>query len=766
MKRTYLVSLLLFVLFSSNFVFGQKDIPAKFKKASTVDGGFFNVYRLKSDIYFEIPLDLMGRDMLLASRVSELSNTKNRSKLVAGQMMRDPLLIRFSSDEKMVYLQKPNIDRLIDKKDPLYGSFIKNNLVPAITSFKIEGKTTRSVFINVTNFFKGDLPLISPVGGRAKPGKQDSKLTKILSAQAFEGNIEIRTKNFYTGEKPFITIMQKSLVLLSKEPMKPRIYDERMSVFSTTKEIYSTKQQEVGKISYVERFDIQPKKSDIDKYRRGELVEPEKPIVFYVDTTLPYKWREAVKKGIEYWNIAFEEIGFKNAITAKDYPKDKDFNADDIRYNCFKYIATDMANATGPHWIDPRSGEIIQSDVLWFDNVRKLLHKWRFTQTAAVDTKARKKILDDETMCEMISYSAAHEIGHCLGMVHNMRASYAYPTDSLRSATFTKKYGTTPSIMDYARFNYVAQPGDKDVYLLPPHLGLFDIYTMKLSYKPVLDVKNIYDEYKVVKQWIDEKQDNPIYVFNKQSGMGIAPDPSRQTVSLGNDIVKSSSYGIENLKYILPNLKKWLYEEGDSYNYIREMYANIMKENFRYLTHSIGLIGGVYEYITVNVEDVPMAVPVKKEKSLEAIEFIIREISTQADWLNNDYIISFAGYQGDNLSKQQKQILKGMLATGIFNRMYQYRNNDNVLGIKEYLRTLSDNLFKSADDEYMRALQLVYVNELKKFAKQAYKETEEQYVLELRMAAATELNFIKKIAVKNIKDKEFKKYLLQELTKQ
>lgn len=767
MKRAYLISILFVLFCGSNIVFGQSAIPAKFKKATSVDSGFFNIYKLKSNIYFEIPVDLMGRDMLLASRISQLSDTKNRSKLVAGQMLRNPLMVRFSFDDKLVYLHKPNPDRLIDKADPLYGSFKKNNLIPVITTFKIEGRTSKSVFIDVTKFFMGDLPCVSPVGGKAKPGKLDSKLTKILSADAFEGNIEIRTKNFYTGERrPFITIMQKSLVLLSKEPMKPRIFDNRMNYFSQDKEVYSSKQQEVQKLAYVHRFDIQPKKSDIDKYKRGELVEPEKSIVFYVDTTLPYKWREAVKRGIEYWNIAFEKIGFKNTVIAKDYPKDPGFNADDIRYNCFKYIATDMANATGPHWVDPRTGEIIQSDVLWFDNVRKLLHKWRFMQTAAVDPKARKKVLDDETMCEMISYSAAHEVGHCLGMVHNMRASYAYPTDSLRSATFTQKYGTTPSIMDYARFNYIAQPGDKGLRLLPPHLGLYDIFSIKLAYKPVLDAKDEFEDNKVVKEWISEKETEPLYIFNKQSGMGIATDPSRQSVSLGNDIVKASAYGINNLKYILANLKKWMHSKGESYDYIREMYGNIFKENFRYLTHTVGLIGGVYEYNSVDTDKVPLVVPVKKEKALEAIDLIFAELATQADWLNNDYIISFAGDKGDELSKQQRQLLKGMLGTGIFKRMYQYGNDESVLAINEYLRYLTEKLFGNNQDEYMHALQLNYISALKKFAMQEYKDSEEKYILKLRLTAAAELVYIKKKAVKKIKDKGYKEYLLKELTKQ
>lgn len=765
MKRISLIFFLAIFVFTGNILSAQNDIPLKFRNVTKKDSGFINTYILKGKVFFEVPLDIMGRDLLIASRVSELSNTKNRSKLVAGQMLRNPVLVSFSYDDKFVYLNKVNPDKLIDEDDPLYASFKKNNLVPVITSFDIEAKTTESIFIDVTDFFKDDLPYVSPVGGKARPGKLDGKLTKVLSVKAFDKNIEIRTRNCYTGgREPFVAVMQKSLVLLSEKPMKPRIADIRMSYFTSDKKIFSTKNQEVQKISYVHRFDIRPRQEDIEKYKKGELVIPQKQIIFHVDTALPYKWREAVKRGIEYWNIAFEKIGFKDVFVAKDYPKnDPDFNPDDIRFNCFKYIATEMANATGPHWVDPRSGEIIQADVLWFDNVRKLLHEWRFLHTSAVDPRARKKVFDDEIMCDMISYSAAHEIGHCLGQVHNMRASYAYPTDSLRSSVFTQKYGTTPSIMDYARFNYVAQPGDKGVNLLPPPVGIYDIFSIKLAYKPVFDVKDEFEENGIVRQWIAEKENDPLYIFNKQSGMAVASDPSRQTVALGDDAIKSSRYGIKNLRYTLDHLKEWMYDEADGYDYINGLYKDLMDENFRFIRHTIAYIGGVYEYNTINTDNVPLAVPVDREKSLEAIGFIFNQLYTQHKWLNSEYVRSFAGNKCDEISEAQRKILEEMLNVRIFRNLYEYRDMDNILTTKEYLSILTEKLFLSSySNDYIKSLQIYYLDYLTSLRDKEYKNSDELLVLQLRSLANTELENIQKIIRKNIKrseSKEYKEYL-------
>ena len=765
MKRISLIYFLIIFVFAGNILSAQNELPLKFRTVSEKDSGFINTYILKDKVFFEIPINLMGRDMLIASRVSELSNTKNRSKLVAGQMLHNPVLVNFSFDEKFVYLNKVNPDKLIDKQDPLYASFKRNNLIPVVTSFDIEAKTSESIFIDVTAFFKDDLPYVSPVGGPARPGKLDSKLTKILSVKAFDENIEIRTRNCYTGgREPFVAIMQKSLVLLSEKPMKPRIADIRMNCFTSDKKIFSTKNQEVQKVSYVHRFDIRPKQEDLERFKRGELVVPRKQIVFHVDTALPYKWREAVKRGIEYWNIAFEKIGFKNVIVAKDYPRnDPDFNPDDIRFNCFKYIATEMANATGPHWVDPRSGEIIQADVLWFDNVRKLLHEWRFLHTSAVDPRVRKKVFDDDIMCEMISYSAAHEIGHCLGQVHNMRASYAYPTDSLRSATFTQKYGTTPSIMDYARFNYVAQPGDKGINLLPPHVGLYDMFSIKLAYKPVFDVKDEYEENDTVRQWIAEKETDPLYIFNRQSGMAVASDPSRQTVALGDDAVKSSRYGIKNLKYTLEHLKEWMYDEADGYDYINGLYNDLFDENFRFIRHTIAYIGGIYEYNTINTENVPFAVPVERDKSVEAIEFIFNQLYTQQEWLNSEYVRSFAGNKEEEISKAQRDILNEMLNVGIFRNLYINRHMDNILTTKEYLSQMTEKLFLSSyDSDYIKSLQLFYIDYLAGLRTREFKNSDELFLIKLRHIANEELDNIKKIVSKNIKrykSKEDKEYL-------
>ena len=331
------------------------------------------------------------------------------------------------------------------------------------------------------------------------------------------------------------------------------------------------------------------------------MVEPAKPIVFYVDNALPAKWKKYIKLGIEDWQPAFEAIGFKNAIVARDFPTDDpDFDPDDIRYSCFRYATTTVANAMGPSWTDPRSGEIIQASVYMYHDVLKLLHNWKFVQTAQVDPKARAAVFDEETMGASLRYVASHEIGHTLGLMHNMRASYSIPVDSLRSPAFTAKYGTTTSIMDYARNNYVAQPEDKNVRLIPPLLGVYDIFMIKLGYAPIYDAETPADEYATLNKWIQEKAGDPMYTYGEQQILGTL-DPASQSESLGDDAVKASRYGIKNLRYIMDHLVEWSAIENRPYDQTSELYyepnndmvANLQANLLRNLLNSstLGKVG-------------------------------------------------------------------------------------------------------------------------------------------------------------------------------
>ncbi|WP_372646131.1 DUF5117 domain-containing protein, partial [Ancylomarina sp.] len=421
-----------------------KKYQSLVSKADISDNGFINVHMNDDKLWLEIPDSIMGRDLLIGSRVEEISSTKSA---VAGQMMHNPMMVRFSQDKKTVYLHLIDTKNQMDQNDPISISFNRNNMQTIMHAFKIEARNlkNKASVIEVSKLFNSQIDIISPFGGAGR-GKSIPEATKTISARAYSGNVEIVTQMGFTGKRDqFMCSLHRSIVLLPKTPMQPRLASKKIGYYDEPKKELSSEYMDVKSYAYVKRWRLEAKKEDIERHKKGELVEPAKPIVFYVDNSIPEKWKSYIKAGIEDWQKAFEAIGFKNAIVAKDYPlKDSTFYANDFTNSCFRYVTTEKANAMGLHWIDPRSGEILQGDVLFYHNVIKKLYQWRFAQTAAVDPAIRGEAneVDEKVMGELIRYAAAHEIGHTLGLKHNYRASYAFPVDSLRSPTFTKKYGT------------------------------------------------------------------------------------------------------------------------------------------------------------------------------------------------------------------------------------------------------------------------------------------------------------------------------------
>ncbi|MBI9059884.1 MAG: zinc-dependent metalloprotease [Labilibaculum sp.] len=700
----------------------SKKYHALVNKAEISDSGFISIHKSDTKLWLEIPDSIMGRDLLIGSRVEEISSTRNA---VAGQMMHNPMMVRFSHDDQTVFMHLMDNSVAVDKNDSINISFKLNNKQTVLHTFKIEAKNVKSnaCVIDVTKFFSSQIAQISPFGG-ASLGKSIAEVTKTISARAYPSNVEIVTQMGFAGKrKSFMCSMHRSIVLLPKEPMQARLSSTLIGYYDEPKKELSSNFMDAKSYAFIKRWRIEAKKEDVERHKNGELVEPKKPIVFYVDNSIPEKWKGYIKAGIEDWQNAFEAIGFKNAIIAKDYPvSDSLFYANDFTNSCFRYVTTEKANAMGLHWIDPRSGEILQGDVLFYHNVISKLYQWRFAQTAAVDPAIRgdKNEVEEKVIGDLIRYAAAHEIGHTLGLKHNYRASYAYPVDSLRSATFTKKYGTAASIMDYARNNYIAQPKDKGVSLTPPILGIYDYFSIKWAYQPIYTANSPQEEETVLNQWIADLSKDDMYLFGTKNGMGDGTlDPSVLSESLGDDVVKAGKYGVANIKVIMENLIAWTATENDSERDLDTMYAAVVKQYNRYLKHAEARLGGMFEFDITNETHPDEFVAVSRDKQKEALDFIMNELLTQYDWMNTSDFSARMGSLDQDIMISQGKTIKGLIDRAVLVRMFTCSNrSSDPYYVSEYLGDLTEKLFevskKKQSTNWLRNMQAEYVKALQK----------------------------------------------------
>ena len=616
----------------------------------TAKGDFVTVHKIGGKIYFEYPLKYMGRDVLLGGTVSA---TSEPMFVNLGFKYQNPMLLEVVIQDSTVFFNKKNVAYSRGTDEAWARKAVERNFIPRLYKrFPVVAYNTDStaVVIDVTELLNNN-PELSPEGytGMFKNTliKESSFFGKV---KAFEDNVSVEINQevqigmefaiFKASLGKVSTRSVISMLLLPEKKMNPRVQDSRVGIFPTyngshengTLPFREILQTEDGLRLYnlANRWRLEPK--DIKAWERGELVEPVKPIVWYVDDAFPDEWREPIKAGVLIWNQAFEKIGFKNAIQVRDFPvNDPSFDPDNLKYSCLRYLPTPDANAMGPSWVDPTTGEIVNASVIVYNNIIQLINNWRFVQTAQVDSRVRAKKMPKDIMDESIAYVIAHEIGHTLGLMHNMAGSAAIPVDSLRSASFTREYGTTASIMDYARFNYVAQPGDKGVKLTPPGLGVYDEYVIKWLYSPIPQAKDMWEEAAIAEKWIDEKAGDPYYRYGRQQ-ISNRYDPSAFEEDLGDDPVKAGPYGIKNLKYILENMNEWIKDDEDL-RYRSGIYLQIQQQYFRYLMNVLYQVGGIY---LTQVKDGTDGEPVRaldRKKQKESLAWVINEL-LHSEWIN------------------------------------------------------------------------------------------------------------------------------------
>ena len=684
---------------------------------TTTQHGFFTVHFLKDRYYFEIPDSLLGRDILIVNRISR-SAAGDRGNMMgyAGDEIGNNVVRFEHGPGNRIFMRSVSFgERSIDSSaNGMYRSVLNSSLQPIVATFDVKAFGTEqgnTTVIDLTDYLNTDNEIFYFQPWAKAPlsiGAQQNDRSYVSGIKAFPMNIEIRAVKTYqktaapslpgfaaapASNIPLTFELNSSMVLLPAIPMKARYADARVGFFSANYTDFDANPQGIKKLGVITRWRMEPKDEDKEKYLRGELVEPKTPIIFYIDPATPKQWIPYLIQGVNDWQQAFEQAGFRNAVMAKEAPADSSWSIDDARHNVIVYKPSDVANASGPNIHDPRSGEIMETHVNWYHNVMQLVHDWYMIQAGAVDPRARKMRFDDSLMGQLIRFVSSHEIGHTLGLRHNFGASSTVPVEKLRDKAWVEAHGHTPSIMDYARFNYVAQPEDhiseKGLF---PRIGDYDRWAIEWGYKWMPQFTGAAAETPFLnKLIIDSVGSNHRLWFGTEQDYY---DPRSQNEDLGDDATIANAYGIKNLRRILPHLLEWTHEPDEGYENALELYVQLIGQFNQYMAHVAKIVGGSYNTPKSVEEPGPVYETVPYERQKAALAFFDKYLFTTPSWLIDEDLVSRTNIDMISYIKgAQDRVLSRILDPGI---VYKLVREEAAAGTKKvYTATeLFDDLRK------------------------------------------------------------------------
>jgi hypothetical protein len=714
------------------------------EKAKT-SKGFLTVQKVEDKYYFEIPSQILGRDILVVNRVSQSSIESPKAfGGYAGDQIGESVIRFEMGPNNKIFIRNISYNVNPDSTKPMYRSVKNSNIQPIAMAFDIKAFVPDSLgggtVIDITDNITPDNEIFG-FAANAKTqfmvGAFQADKSYVETVNPYPINIEIKTvKTFLKSSGPAsaqsgppappsqatVTLgMNSSLLLLPETPMKARYQDDRVGYFGTSYTDFDANPQGVKDINLIGRWRLEPKPEDMEKYKRGELVEPIKPIIFYIDPTTPEKWVPYLISGVNDWQVAFEQAGFKNAIFGKRPPtkeEDSTWSMEDARNSGVIYKPSSVENAYGPSTLDPRSGEIMESHIGWFHNVMKLLRDWYMIQAGAIDPRANKMVFDDELMGQLIRFVSSHEVGHTLGLPHNFGSSSSVPVENLRNKAWVEANGHTPSIMDYARFNYVAQPedhiGPAGIY---PRIGEYDKWSIEWGYKLIPEAATSEEEVPFLDKWIEAKASDKRYYYGRQ---GQPDDPRDQSECIGDNAMVASTYGIKNLKRILPNLPNWTKMPNEAYENMGDMYNQLVTQLRRYVGHVCYNFGGVYETLKKNDQAGAVYEYVSKATQKEAMDFVNKQVLITPTWLISKDISDKTNTNfGAIILSLQEAALNKMLNTNTMGKMLnaESANGAAAYAVNDLLTDLKQNVFtelgsKKPIEIYRRNLQKAYVERL------------------------------------------------------